>query len=57
MRTRLHRQVRDAGTTTAEYAIATLAATAFAGVLLALLKGPVVAGFLNKIIRTALSVG
>ena len=46
----------DAGMVTAEYAIATLAAAAFAGVLLVVLRSPEVRGFLLGIVRQALSV-
>ena len=47
----------DAGMATAEYAIATLAAAAFAGLLLIILRSDEVRGFLLGIIRQALSVG
>lgn len=46
----------EAGMVTAEYAIATLAAAAFAGVLLLVLRSPEVRAFLLGIIRQALSV-
>lgn len=46
----------EAGIVTAEYAIATLAAAAFAGVLLLILRSPEVRAFLLGIIRQALSV-
>lgn len=46
----------DAGMATAEYAIATLAAAAFAGVLLLILRSDEVRGFLTSIIQQALSV-
>ncbi|UZN02436.1 DUF4244 domain-containing protein [Cellulomonas sp. S1-8] len=45
---------RDAGMATAEYAIATLAAVGFAGVLLVVLKGNEVKGLLSGIVRQAL---
>jgi hypothetical protein len=48
---------RQAGMATAEYAIATLAATGFAGLLLALLRSGEVRGLLSGIVRRALSVG
>ena len=52
------RQVRDelaeAGMATAEYAIVTLAAVGFAGLLVAILRGNEVKGFLLAIIRQAL---
>lgn len=44
----------DAGMATAEYAIATLAAVGFAGLLLVVLKGNEVKGLLSGIIRQAL---
>ncbi len=46
----------EAGVVTAEYAIATLAAAAFAGVLLVILRSGEVRAFLLGIIRQALSV-
>lgn len=46
----------DAGMATAEYAIATLAAVGFAGLLVVILKSDEVRGFLLNIIRTALSM-
>jgi hypothetical protein len=45
------------GTATAEYAIATLAACAFAGMLLVILRSGEVRGLLFGIVRRALSVG
>lgn len=45
---------RDAGMATAEYAIATLAAVGFAGLLVVLLKSDLVRGLLTAIIRKAL---
>ena len=51
------RRGRDAGMATAEYAIATLAACGFAGLLLTILRSGEVRGMLVKIIRSALSVG
>lgn len=50
------RRALDAGMATAEYAIATLAAAAFAGVLLVILRSADVRAFLLGIIRQALSV-
>ena len=47
----------DRGTATAEYAIATLAACGFAGVLLALLRSSEVKNLLSGLIKRALSVG
>jgi Protein of unknown function (DUF4244) len=45
---------RDAGMTTAEYAVGTLAAVAFAGVLLKVLTSPAVQSALSSIITRAL---
>ena len=47
----------DAGMATAEYAIATLAACGFAGLLVTLLKSGEVKGLLTGIIRSALAIG
>ncbi|GIG40515.1 DUF4244 domain-containing protein [Cellulomonas phragmiteti] len=44
----------DAGMATAEYAVATLAAVGFAGVLVVVLKGNEVKGLLTGIVRQAL---
>lgn len=46
----------EAGMATAEYAIATLAAVGFAGLLVVILKSDEVRGFLTNIIRSALSM-
>lgn len=51
------RSSSDAGMTTAEYAVGTLAAVAFAAVLLAVVKSDAVRSALSAIITTALSVG
>jgi Protein of unknown function (DUF4244) len=45
----------DAGMSTAEYAIGTVAACAFAGLLLKILTSPEVAGLLKGLIRRAFS--
>ena len=45
----------DAGMTTAEYAVGTIAAVAFAGLLLKILTSDTVADALNGIIEEALS--
>lgn len=47
----------EAGLATAEYAIATIAAVGFAGLLVAVLKSDTVRGLLENIVSTALSVG
>ena len=49
-------ELADAGMATAEYAIATLAAVGFAGLLVVILKGNEVKGLLIGIIRQALSL-
>ncbi len=49
-------RVKDAGMATAEYAIATLAAVGFAGLLIVVLRSDEVRGMLTGIIRQALSV-
>jgi hypothetical protein len=53
----MRRRRRDAGTATAEYAIATLAACGFAALMLALLRSGEVRDLLFGIIRRALAVG
>ncbi len=52
---RWSRNSMEAGMATAEYAIATLAAVGFAGLLVVILKSDEVRGFLLNIIRAALS--
>ncbi|MFP5311730.1 MAG: DUF4244 domain-containing protein [Actinomycetes bacterium] len=47
---------REAGMATAEYAIATLAAVGFAGLLVFILRSDEVRGFLLNLIRTALAL-
>jgi hypothetical protein len=47
-------RLRSAGMTTAEYAVGTLAAVAFAAVLLAVVKSGAVTSALSSIITTAL---
>ena len=51
------RLLRDLGRATAEYAVATLAACGFAGLLLAVLRGDQVRGLLLGLVRRALAVG
>lgn len=51
---RLYRN--EEGMTTAEYAIGTIAAAAFAGLLLAIMKGGALQSALEKLISTALTV-
>ncbi|MFT4148418.1 MAG: DUF4244 domain-containing protein [Micrococcaceae bacterium] len=50
-------QEDERGMATAEYAIATLAAVAFAGMLLVIMKSDEVRGFLTNIIQRALNAG
>ncbi|MFV0375114.1 DUF4244 domain-containing protein [Microbacterium sp.] len=46
----------DSGAATAEYAIATMAAVAFAGLLVIIMRSDEVRGILTDLIRRALSV-
>jgi hypothetical protein len=46
----------DLGTTTAEYAIVTMAAVAFAGLLIKILSSSAVAGMLTDLVHRALNV-
>jgi hypothetical protein len=55
-RVRTAQRTRDAGMTTAEYAVGTLAAVAFAATLLAVVKSGAVHSALTAIITAALSV-
>ncbi|WP_348786733.1 DUF4244 domain-containing protein [Leifsonia sp. NPDC080035] len=48
--------LEERGATTAEYAVTTMAAVGFAGVLLVLLRGDEVRGILGDLVRRALSV-
>ena len=56
VRDRVRGAVNDAGMATAEYAIATLAAVGFAGLLVVILKGNEVRGLLSGIVRRALTL-
>lgn len=47
----------EAGLATAEYAVATIAAVGFAGLLIALLKSDFVSNLLQNIIGSALTIG
>jgi hypothetical protein len=51
------RLIEDEGSATAEYAIATMAAVGFAGLLVVILRSEEVRGMLMTIIRNALSLG
>jgi uncharacterized protein DUF4244 len=53
---RKRRRGSEAGMATAEYAIATLAAVGFAGVLVFIMRSDEVRGFLLNLIRTALAL-
>ena len=46
----------ESGAATAEYAIATMAAVGFAGLLVVIMRSDEVRGMLTDIIRTALSI-
>jgi len=54
MRERLR---REDGATTAEFAIVTMAAVGFAGLLVVILRSEEVRGILTDLVRTALSTG
>ena len=51
------RMAGDTGAATAEYAVATMAAVGFAGLLIIILRGDEVRGILTDLVRNALSVG
>jgi Flp pilus assembly pilin Flp len=56
-RRRLRRLIRsEDGAATAEYAIATLAAVGFAGLLVVILRSDEVRGMLTDLVRNALSI-
>ena len=48
---------RERGSVTAEYAIATMAAVSFAGLLVAIMRGDEVKQILMNLVRSALSIG
>ncbi len=55
---RAKRRLRDdGGAATAEYAVATMAAVGFAGLLVIILRGDEVRGILTELVRNALTVG
>lgn len=56
-RVRALRAAAQAGMTTAEYAVGTLAACTFAAVLIAVVKSGAISSALSKLIASALSVG
>lgn len=47
----------EEGAATAEYAVATMAAVGFAGLLVVILRGDEVRGMLTELVRSALTVG
>ncbi|QEO13653.1 DUF4244 domain-containing protein [Agromyces intestinalis] len=51
------RLLGDRGAATAEYAVATMAAVGFAGLLVIILRGDEVRGILTDLVRNALTVG
>lgn len=53
----LRRVASDAGMTTAEYAVGTVAACGFAGVLYKLLTSEAVVSLLTGIVKRALTIG
>ncbi len=53
----LRRLVGERGAATAEYAVATMAAVGFAGLLVLILRGDEVRGILTDLVRNALTVG
>lgn len=53
----LRRLFNDDGAATAEYAVATMAAVGFAGLLIVILRGDEVRVILTDLVRSALSVG
>ena len=56
IRARAIRDAADAGMTTAEYAVGTLAACAFAAVLMAVVRSGAVKSALTDLIASALSI-
>ena len=55
--TRARRLSDEAGSATAEYVVATMAAVGFAGLLVVILKGDEVRGILTDLVHRALTVG
>lgn len=56
-RSLVRRLAGDRGAATAEYAVATMAAVGFAGLLVVILRGDEVRGILTDLVRNALTVG
>lgn len=57
VRRALRRLAGERGAATAEYAVATMAAVGFAGLLVVILRGDEVRGILTDLVRNALTVG
>jgi hypothetical protein len=57
LRRTLGRFAGERGAATAEYAVATMAAVGFAGLLVVILRGDEVRGILTDLVRNALTVG
>ncbi|MCU1510148.1 MAG: uncharacterized protein JWQ12_2413 [Glaciihabitans sp.] len=55
--TRLRQLADDTGSATAEYAIATMAAVGFAGLLVVIMRSDEVRGILTDLVRRALTFG
>ncbi len=53
----MKRWKHDTGSATAEYAIATMAAVGFAGLLVVIMRSDEVRGILTDLVRNALSFG
>lgn len=53
---RLRGEHRERGSATAEYAVATMAAVGFAGLLVVILRGDEVRGILTELVRNALTL-
>ncbi|MCW2570419.1 MAG: hypothetical protein JWO88_477 [Frankiales bacterium] len=53
LRTRLHSADREAGMTTAEYAVGTVAACGFGGILYKVITSPEILGLLRDVIASA----
>ena len=54
---RVKKLMSDAGSATAEYAIATMAAVGFAGLLVVIMRSDEVRGILTGLVRDALNYG
>ena len=57
LRALARRLAGERGAATAEYAVATMAAVGFAGLLVVILRGDEVRGILTDLVRNALTVG